>query len=126
MAPELFGHPGVRVRIFAHRKEPVLTGKAGAARYRERNYDAIALLEILYGTANFFHDAHEFVAQDIALLHAWDKAVIEMQVGSANSGGRDSDDCIPLIQNLRVGYVLYLNVLFPHPTVSLHNGSLQK
>ena len=117
---ECLGHPRVRVGVIAQRPELFLAEKAVAAGDRKRNDDAIAALEIGHSLADLFHDPHELVAQDVAGFHRGDASAIEMQVRSANAGGRDANDRIAGIDQLGVGNAFDANILCSAPTDSLH------
>ena len=45
--------------------------------------------------------AHELVAEDVALLHGRDVAVVDVQIGSADGGRGDLDDGVARIEDLR-------------------------
>ena len=68
IAPQLLGHPGVRVRVLAERVQLALAAAAVAAGDRERHDDAVADLEVLDAAADLDDLAHELVAEDVALF----------------------------------------------------------
>src|SRR5581483_680889 len=80
MAPHLFRHRGIRIRILAERKQSVLAGEAAAAGNWERHHHAISFLKVRDAPAYFDYFAHELVSEDVAALHAGNEAVVEMQV----------------------------------------------
>ena len=55
--------------------------------------------------------AHELVAEDVALLHRRDEAVVEVQVGAADRRRGDLHDGVAPVQDLRVGHLLDPHVL---------------
>ena len=96
----LLGQGGVRIRVLAERPVVVPALPAVAAGNRERHDDAVADLEVLDRAPDLHHLAHELVAEDVALLHWLDEAVVEVQVRAADRGGGDADDRVALIQDL--------------------------
>jgi hypothetical protein len=69
--------------------------------------------------------AHELVAQDVALHHRGDEAVIEVQVRTADGGRGDLDDRIAGIDDLGVGHGVHADVVFAVPGQGAH-GRLRK
>src|SRR5699024_10250759 len=78
----------------------VVTRPAG---HIKRNDDAIAGLQIIDGGADFFHDAHRLVADDVALGHKRRQHLIEVQIGSADCSGGYPNNGIGGILNLWIG-----------------------
>src|SRR6187402_2438637 len=56
--------------------------------------------------------------------HAWKGAAHKMQVRTANRGGRDSDNCVRGLLNLRRGYVIEADITNPVINNCFHTGSL--
>jgi hypothetical protein len=62
-----------------------LTGEAAAAGDREGDDDTVTDLEVILEPGTDLHDfTHELMPEDITLLHAGDKAIKEVQVGTTN------------------------------------------
>ena len=99
IAVQLLGHPGIRIRVVAQRPELLLAEVAAAAGDGERHDDAIADLEPRVVFADLDDFAHELVAEDVALLHRRDVAVVDVQVGSADRRRRDLDDGVARIED---------------------------
>ena len=78
---------------------------AVAAGDRERHDHAVADLQVLDLRADLDDLAHELVAEDVALLHRRDEAVVEVQVRAADRRRGDPDDRVARVQDLRVGHV---------------------
>lgn len=73
---------------FTGSEEILLAEKATSTSDDKRNHHSVANLQGRHVPANLFHDAHELVAEDVALLCFRDLASIEVEVGSADGGGR--------------------------------------
>ena len=69
--------------------------------------------------------SHEFVAQDVALLHGRDVAVIKMQVGTADPGQGDLHDGVLGIAYLRIGDVIHPDIMLAMPAYCLHIPSFR-
>jgi hypothetical protein len=78
--------PGIRVGIVAQRVHLLLAEKAVPARDRKPYHDAVARAKVFDLRADLDDFPHEFVSQNIALLHRRDQAVIQMEVGTADRG----------------------------------------
>ena len=78
-----------------HDHWPFVAKEALAAANVERHHHAVADFELLIALPDLDHFAHELMAEDVALFHGRDVAVIEMQVGAADRGGGDLDDGVP-------------------------------
>ena len=70
--------------------------------------------------------AHELVAEHVALAHRRDEAVVEVQVRPADRGGRDPHDRVARVQDVRVGHLVYLDVMLVVPAVRSHRFPLAK
>ena len=86
VAPQLLGHPRVGVGVLAQRVQLLLAEAAVAAGDGERHDDAVADLQVLDRRPDLDDLAHELVAEDVALLHRRDEAVVEVQIGAADRG----------------------------------------
>src|SRR6185437_13916389 len=64
--------------------------------------------------------AHELVSENVAGFHCGNEAIVQMQVRPADGGRSDLHNCVPGIQNLRIGYLLDLYVFLAHPTQRFH------
>jgi hypothetical protein len=82
--------------------------------------DPVADLQLLVRGADLDHFAHELVAHDVALLHARHEAVEEVQVGAADGAGRDLDDGVAAVLDLRVRDGVAADVLLAVPAKCLH------
>src|SRR5829696_10380733 len=121
VAEELLGDARVRVGVLADGVELVLAGPAVAAGDRERDDDAVADLEVGDAPALLDDLAHELVAEDVALAHRRDVAVVEVQVGPADRRGADLHDGVAVVEDLRVRDVLHLHGVPPRPHVRAHH-----
>ena len=63
-----------------------------AAGDREGHDDAVADLQVRHRRPDLDDLAHELVAEDVALLHRRDEAVVEVQIGAADRGRGDLHD----------------------------------
>src|SRR5581483_6449351 len=122
VAHDLFGDPGVGVGVVATGPELILAELTVAAGDGEGNDDAVADLEFVAvdAWADLDNLTHEFVAEDIALLHGGYKAVIEVKVGAADACGGDADDGIARVEDCGIRNVVNLHLLFAHPADSFH------
>ena len=120
VAEHLLGHPRVRVGVLAHGVQLVLAGPAVAAGDRERHDDAVADLQVADAPADLDDLAHELVAEDVALLHRRDVAVVEVQVRAADRRRGDLHDRVAVVEDLRVRDVLDLDRVAARPDVGPH------
>ncbi len=97
VAPKLFRHPRIGIRILAAGKQTRLAGQTGAAGDGEGHHDAIALLQVFDRPASFDHLTHEFVTQDVAAFHGGNKSAVKVEIGAADGGGRNLHDYILLV-----------------------------
>ena len=63
--------------------------------------DAVAALDAGHARAGVLDDAHELVAEDVAVLHARDLAAVDVQVGAADGGGGDAQDDVVVVLRAR-------------------------
>src|SRR5947209_19530938 len=89
----------VRIGVIACGPNLFFAKFALAAGNSERHNHAISALKIGNVFANFLDDAHEFMAEYIALLHSGNETVKQMEIGPANCRARYLDDGIVWIQN---------------------------
>ncbi len=68
----------------------------------EGDDDAVALRQLRHLGADLHDLAHEFVADDVAVLHHRHEAVVDVEVGAADGGGGDLEDRIARMFDLRV------------------------
>ena len=85
--------------------------------------DAVALLQLLDVLADLDDHAHRLVAEDVARLHRRHVAVVEVQVGAADAGGRDLDDRVARVLDLRVGDGVDADVALAVPAEGSHGAS---
>lgn len=76
----------------------------------EGDHDAVALLEVAHGLADFLDDADAFVAEHGAGLHAGDRAAHEVQIGAADGGRGDADDGVRGLLDARLGHIAQTDV----------------
>src|SRR5215471_14067517 len=60
------------------------------------------------------------MTHDVALLHGWDEAIIEMKVGTADAGAGDSHNGIAGIEDGRIRNGLHAHFFDTHITNSFH------
>jgi hypothetical protein len=93
------------IGVLARRIQALAAEEAVAARNREWHDHTIAHAEVAHPGPSRFNDPHEFMAKDVAVLHARHLAAIQMQVRSADRRrGYAQDDVVGLDQG-RVGHV---------------------
>ena len=114
-APEFRGLVLVGIGSLAAGIEAAPAEEAFPARDRERHDDAVADLEPGVLPSDFDDLAHGFMADDIAVLHRGNDAVIDMQVGTADGAGRDLDDRIASVLDLGIRNFLAAHVAFAMP-----------
>jgi hypothetical protein len=85
VAEHLLGQPGVWVRVLAERIHLPLAEEAGAAGNRKADHHAITDLQLLDFRPDLDDFSHELVANDVAPFHRRNIAVVEVQVGAADS-----------------------------------------
>ncbi len=76
----------LRISVVAAGGQLMLAVPAGAAGDKRGHHDAIATANIFHRAADFDHLAHKFMPENIALAHAGDQAVDDVEIGAA--GGR--------------------------------------
>ncbi len=58
---------------------------------------------------------HEFVAEDVAIFHARNGVIVEMQIGSADRRRRDANDGVARIEDLRVRHGFDADIVLALP-----------
>ncbi|MNL43009.1 hypothetical protein D3C87_1654990 [compost metagenome] len=58
----------------------------------KRNDDTIPALHLGHRTPGVFDDAHEFMAENVAVFDCGNLAAIQVQIGTANCSGRDTQN----------------------------------
>ena len=92
-----------------------LAEEAFAASYGERHDDAIADPEFAVARPRLDDFTHRFMAKHIAVLHAGNNAVIDMQVGAADRACRYFHDCIARMLDPRIGHAFASHIAFAVP-----------
>ncbi len=100
----------VRVRAIALGVVARAAVRAGAAGDRRADHDAIARVEVAHAFAELLDDAHAFVTEDAAGLHAGHRAADEVQVGAADGARRQADDGVLGALQLGFGHVVEADV----------------
>src|ERR1700722_10436403 len=111
----------IRIGVIAGRPDLLAAKLTVAAGDGKRHNNAIATLQISYTFSNLLHDSHEFVTEDIAGFHRRDKAVVEVQVGTAYGGPRYFQDRVVRVQQKRIGDTQGFKVVLSLPTDSFHS-----
>src|SRR4029453_15897134 len=119
-AIELLRHPCIGIRVVAQRPQLFLAEVALPASNGEWNDDAIANAKLTIASTDLDHLAHEFMAEHVTWFHCGYIATVDVKVGSADRGCRDSDDCIARIEDPRIGNCLDAHVLFSVVADGLH------
>lgn len=88
-----------------------LAEKAIATGNHERNHHTVAALHGGDGRAGFFDDAHELMAEDIAVLHGRDLAPVQVQVRATDRGGGDPQNDVVGLFNDRIGHGIHLHLV---------------
>ena len=121
VAEHLVGDVFVPVGSLADREVAASALLAFSADDRERNDDALADLQGVLAVGPHLHDfAHELVAHDVAILHAWHVTVIEVQIGAADRATRDFDDGVARVLDPGIRNLVAPNVLCTVPTQGFH------
>src|SRR5579862_6229032 len=111
----------VWVGVVARGPDPLAAELAIAAGDGEGHNDAVAALQVGDAAADFLHDAHEFMAEDVAGFHGGNKPVVEMKVGAADGGACDLQDGIVGIENGGIRNTERFHFSFTHPAHSFHS-----
>src|SRR5690606_18972256 len=98
---------------------------ATAAGDGKRHHDPVAHCQILDRLAYCDHLAHELMAENVALLHGWNVAVVEVEVGAADRGQADLYDRVAVVDYGRIGNAVDAHVLAAVPAHRFHELSLR-
>ena len=120
MSPQLRRLLRVGIGALAAREVAALAEEAFAAGDGERHHDAVADPELAVPGTDFDHFAHRFVPEHVAVLHAGNDAVVDMQVGAADRAGRYLDDGIARMLDPRVRDAFASHVAFAVPGECSH------
>ena len=82
--------------------------------------DPVAGFQVAYPRADLDHLTHELVAEDVALAHRREIAVVEVQVGAADGGRGDADDRVAGVHDGRVRDGDDLDAVLADPGGGLH------
>ena len=91
-----------------------------AARDDKRDHDSLSHFEFLVARAHLNDLSHEFMTQHISRFHRRNRMIVEVQIGSANRGGRDLDDGVPGVDYLRIRNRLHADIMFTVPSQCAH------
>jgi hypothetical protein len=84
-------------------------------------HDTVADLERGLGSrADLYDFAHGFMADDVAALHRWNDAAIDVEVGAADGTGRHPNDRVARILDLRIWHLFATHVSFAVPSQRFH------
>ena len=122
MPPQSLGFFVIGVRALAAREKATLAEEAFAAGDSEGHDHPVADFQCLVLATDFDHFTHGLMAKDVALLHAWNDAVEDMQVGAANSAGSNLDDRITRMLDLGVRHGVAPHVPFAVIGERLHQS----
>ena len=100
-----------RIGVLAGREQGFVAIEAGPAGDDERHHHAITRAQRRHCRAHLFHDTHEFMAEDVAVLHARDLSPVDVQVRAADGRGSDAQQHIVLCEQHGVGHVFHAHVL---------------
>src|SRR4051794_34304080 len=109
------------IASLAHRPIALAALLAIAAANRERHHHAVADLELFVIGAHFDDLAHEFMPEDVPLLHEGNVAVHQMKVRAADGASSHFDDGIPTVFDLWIRNAIAADVPFTVPAQSLHD-----
>jgi hypothetical protein len=84
--------------------------------------DAVARPQILDLRPDLHDLPHEFVPEDIRLLHHGDVATIQVQVRAADRRCGDLNDGVARVEDFRVGHGLHSDVAFAEPAQCSHHS----
>ena len=90
------------------------------ARDVERDHHAVADGESGHCRPHRPHDAHRFVAEDVALRHERAEDLVEVEVGAAQPARRDLDDRVRRVLDRRIGDLVDADVAPAVPHGCLH------
>ena len=108
-----------RVRGVARGKLTLPAVTAGPTRDHTRHHDPWTHRKCHFWSF-IHHDAHHFVADDVAVSEARHVAVVDVEVAAADSGGRDADQHVPGLADHRTSYRLVAHVVDTVPGERVH------
>jgi hypothetical protein len=120
VAEQLLSQPRVRVGVLAQGEQLLLAVPAVSASDRERNDDAVANLQVRDAAAGLHDLAHELVAEDIALLHRRDEAVVQVKIRAADRGRGHAHDGVTPVHDRRIRHVVDAHVVLAVPAGGSH------
>src|SRR5688572_24236713 len=123
MAQHLLLHPRVRITVLAERPHVLPAAPALSTGDREGDHHAVAHLDVSHFTTRLYNLAHEFVAEDVTMLHCWHEAVEQVEIRAADRSRRYLDDRVARIEYLRVGDMRHLDMFRTLPCCRLHRAS---
>src|SRR5947209_11286158 len=100
--------------------ESLRAHEARAAGDVERDHDALTGMDPGDAGANLLHDAHRFVAENVTLAQERAEYLVQVQVGSADTGRRDPHDRVGRVFDLRIGDRVDADVTLAVPCHCLH------
>ena len=109
-----------RVGVGAERPLVFLAEFALAAGDGAGGHHPVAFDHFAHGAADFDDLAHEFVAEDVALVHFGDVAVVDVQVGAADGGGGYFDDGVGGVVDFGIGDGFDFDLLRSIPACGFH------
>ena len=96
---------------FTGSKQIQVAEKAAAARNHERDHHAVTGLYRRHGRAGFFHDAHEFMAENVTVFGLGDFAAVQVQVRATNGRGSHPQNEVVIFFNDRVRHGIDFDVM---------------
>src|SRR5207248_10839689 len=112
-----------RIGVVAGRPQILLAEPAAPARNGEWHQNAVARIQVLHLGAELHNFTHELVAEDVALLHRGNVAVVEMKIRAADGGGGDLNNGVTPVQDLGVRDIFNANVAASPPQKGFNNSS---
>ncbi len=103
----------------------ILAEIAVAARNGKRHNDAVPGLQPVF-VADLDDFTHELMSQNVAALHAGHEAVVQMHVGTADGGERDTHDDVARINDVGIGHGFDTHIPASIPAERLHDFLLWK
>lgn len=108
----------------ALRVQLLLAHEAVPARHLERNDNPVADGDRVDLGANLKDDAHRLVTKDVPFPHERTKGFVQMQVGSADVGACDADNCVGGLLDPGIGDIADPDVALAVPSHCLHRFSI--
>ncbi len=110
---------------FTLRLEPVVAHEAAAARDLERDDHSVSRSQAGDTGADFFHDPHRFVPENVAGRHEGAEHLVQVQIRPADVGGRDSNDGVGRFLDLCVRDIVDADLSTTLPCHCLHRELLR-